>query len=225
MLIPEIKGLKFPDESLVRFFFKSGLSNIKESVLELGCGSGNNLRLFYEYGWDVTGVDLCATSLSDAAENFSSLQSEYNLRNNFQLIQDNMLNFFQNFSMQEIHTVLFPSSLFYLPYEDIVTTLELLAKKVKPGGFLFFKLLTDSDYRYHNANKVRSSNFSYKLKFAETGEYDQTVTFLSRDQWRALFEKFFVFEYLCIFDLNFEHDHKGVITDNANIICYGKLTS
>ena len=46
MLITEIKGLKFPDESLVRFFFKSGFEAVKESVLELGCGSGNNLRLY-----------------------------------------------------------------------------------------------------------------------------------------------------------------------------------
>ena len=163
MLTPDINGLKFPDESLVRFFFKSDLNNISESVLELGCGSGNNLRLFYEYGWDVTGVDLSAQAISDATNNLSRLQSEYQLRNNFQLIHDNMLHFFQNFSMKAFHTVLFPSSLFYLRYEDILTTLELLAKNVKPGGFLFFKLLTDSDYRFHNNNKVSLGDFSYKL--------------------------------------------------------------
>lgn len=223
MLTPKIKGLKFPDESLVRFFFKTGLDVLNESVLELGCGSGNNLRLFYEYGWDVIGVDLNARHLADAAENLSHLQSEYQLSNNFQLIDDNMLHFVETFYIDSIHTVIFPSSLFYLPYADIITTLSTLSKKVKPGGFLFFKLLTDSDYRFKNINKERLSEFSYRLIFKETGEFGQTVTFLSREQWRELLEKFFIFEALNIFDLQFEHLQNGIITDNSNIICYGRL--
>lgn len=225
MLTPNIKGLKFPDEALVRFFFKSGLDARKESVLELGCGSGNNLRLFYEYGWDVTGVDLSKTALSEATANLSGLQNEYDLRNNFSLIQDNMLHFFESVSIKPMHTVLFPSSLFYLSYADIIKTLDLLAKIVKPGGFLFFKLLTDSDYRFRNTNKISLGDFSYRLTFTETGECGQTITFLSRKQWQVLLEKFFVFESLYIFDLNFENIQNGHTIDNANIICYGRLAS
>lgn len=223
MLTPQIKGLKFPDESLTRFFFKSRLDSQCESVLELGCGAGNNLRLFYEYGWDVTGVDINESAVFDATENFSSLQKEHDLKNNFTFVHDNMLDFIK--SMNPVHTVIFPSSLFYLAYEDILTTLELLAKKVQPGGFLFFKLLTNSDYRFLNKNKERLSTYTYRLKFTETGEYDQSVTFLSREQWRELLMKFFLFDSFDILDLNFQHIQNGITTENANIICYGKLVS
>ena len=225
MLITEIKGLKFPDESLVRFFFKSGFEAVKESVLELGCGSGNNLRLFYEYGWDVTGVDLCYNAISDATTNLSRLKSEYHMENDFQLIQDNMLHFFENSGMKTFQTVLFPSSIFYLPYPDIITTLELLTKNVKPGGYLFFKLLTDSDYRFHNINKISLGNNSYRVMFTETGEYGKTITFLSLEKWKELLQKYFLFETLNIYRHNFDHDHCGVTTDNANIIIYGRLES
>ena len=50
MIIKEIKGLKYPDEYFIKFFFKHKLYqkyNIK--VLEFGCGNGNNLMLPLEY--------------------------------------------------------------------------------------------------------------------------------------------------------------------------------
>jgi len=225
MLTPKIQGLKFPDEALVRFFFKSGLDAQKESVLEMGCGSGNNLRLFYEYGWNVSGVDISATALSDATKNLKTLQKEYNLANTFEIIHDEMLHFLENSSIKLMNAVLFPSSLFYLSYADIQAVLNLIAKRVKPGGFLFFKLLTDSDFRFRNINKMSLGNSSYRLMFAETGEYGQSITFLSRNDWQILLEKFFNFESLSILDLKFEHVQNGIITDNANLICYGKLAS
>ncbi len=49
-MLKEIKGLKFPDEYFIKFFFKNKLNqnnNIK--VLEFGCGNGNNLALCLEY--------------------------------------------------------------------------------------------------------------------------------------------------------------------------------
>ena len=225
MLASNINGLKYPDEALTRFFFKSGLNDIKESVLELGCNSGNNLRLFYEYGWDVTGVDLCKTSLSAAEENLLALQQEYQLKNRISLVHDDMLHFFESTSMESVHTVLFPSSLFYLAYADIVRTLEILSKKIRPGGYLFLKVLTDSDYRFTNVNKEKISEFSYRINFIETGEYSQIITFLSREQWQSLLEKYFVFESLDILDLDYESVQNGITIRNSNIICYGRLVS
>jgi hypothetical protein len=46
MNIKKIEGLKFPDEYLIRFFFKNKLFNKKGDVIEFGCANGNNLSLF-----------------------------------------------------------------------------------------------------------------------------------------------------------------------------------
>jgi len=222
MLIPDIKGLKFPDEAVTRFFFKSGLQNFQESVLELGCGSGNNLRLFYEYGWNVTGVDLNSIAVSDARENLSRVQFENQLNNEFNIFQDNMLHFLEAGSLNRIHTVLFPSSLFYLRYDEIIRTLDLVSKLIGPGGYVFFKLVTNMDYRFLNPNKENLGNSSWRLKFKETDEYDCVVTYLSKEQWIKLIKNHFNFEFFISLDLDFEHIQNGRSMENSNIVCYGK---
>ena len=57
-MLRKLKGLKFPEEFLTRFFFKEKLFKHKGHVLELGCGNGNNLTLFNQFGWRTTGVDI-----------------------------------------------------------------------------------------------------------------------------------------------------------------------
>lgn len=46
MRLSDIDGLKFPDEYVIKFFFKEGLHKNSAKVLELGCANGNNARLF-----------------------------------------------------------------------------------------------------------------------------------------------------------------------------------
>ena len=49
--IKDIKGLKYPDEYFIKFFFKNELhkkQNLK--YLEFGCGNGSNLMLPFQYG-------------------------------------------------------------------------------------------------------------------------------------------------------------------------------
>ena len=50
MKITELRGLRFPDDYIVKMFFKEGLHRAPGRVLELGCGSGNNLSLFSAFG-------------------------------------------------------------------------------------------------------------------------------------------------------------------------------
>lgn len=40
-----LRGLRFPDDYIVKMFFKEGLQHHPGKVLELGCGNGNNLIL------------------------------------------------------------------------------------------------------------------------------------------------------------------------------------
>ena len=49
------------------------------SVLEFGCANGNNLSLFYQFGWNVLGVDLSKDAIDNANNNFEKLKKEKNL--------------------------------------------------------------------------------------------------------------------------------------------------
>jgi len=54
----DLKGLKFPDNAVIKFFFKERLGEKCGKVLEYACSNGNNLSLFASYGWECLGVDL-----------------------------------------------------------------------------------------------------------------------------------------------------------------------
>ena len=68
----EIRGLKYPDEFVVRHFFKRGLSDRAGRVQELGCGTGNNLSLYQAWDWRVAGVDYDAGALADCRFNLGA---------------------------------------------------------------------------------------------------------------------------------------------------------
>ena len=63
--LPDIRGLKYPDEFVIRHFFRRGLHQKTGRVVELGGGTGNNLSLYAAYGWDLVDVDYSAAALAD----------------------------------------------------------------------------------------------------------------------------------------------------------------
>jgi SAM-dependent methyltransferase len=65
----QVRGLSFPDEAVIRHFFKAGLDKQRGRVLELGCGNGNNLALYQGFGWECHGVDRDQKALADARWN------------------------------------------------------------------------------------------------------------------------------------------------------------
>ena len=92
-MINNFKGLKFPDEYLTRFFFKEKLYKKKNNVLELGCGNGNSLNLFYQYGWDTIGIDIDPINIKRAKNNFRILKKKFSFKNKYFFLKDDMLNF------------------------------------------------------------------------------------------------------------------------------------
>lgn len=71
MDIKEIKGLKYPDEYFIKFFFKYQFHTKKDlTFLEIGCSNGCNLMLPYSFDNKALGVDLNDTLINYANENF-----------------------------------------------------------------------------------------------------------------------------------------------------------
>ena len=74
------------------------------------------------------------------------------------------------------------------------------------------------DYRFLNSNKEDLGKGSYKINFRETDEYNQVITFLSREQWLDLIKSHFNFKNFSAFDLIFEHIQNSIVTKNAIIV-------
>ncbi len=123
-MLKNIQGLKYPDEQLVRFFFKEKLNQLTGSVLELGCGNGNNLMLFAEYNWNIMGVDINNKLIDAANSNFKHLS-----KSNFLFQTDDMIKFVKKYNGEKFDCFLLPSSLYYLSEEKIIELLKLIQDK------------------------------------------------------------------------------------------------
>ncbi len=223
MKIKEIQGLKFPDVQVTRFFFKENLNLIKGRVLELGCGNGNNLLLFYEYGYEVVGVDIDSKFINQAHRNFELSKMEENKRNDYFFFGTDMLNFLKNYQGPAFDIILIPNSLYYLRYDDILLVLDLLKNLLKPNAFLFCIMRGTNDYRINKGEKL--DDYSYKLNFKETGEEGAIVTFFDKPAILSIIDRYFSLKNQVVLNAFNENIQNGVKTWQSDIIIWGKTVT
>jgi SAM-dependent methyltransferase len=223
VLLREIKGLKYPDESVTRFFFKEKLFENPGRVLELGCGNGNNLSLFYQYGWDVTGVDLDEPSIGNAAANTGAIKASYQFHNPFRFICENMMQYVREFQGEPLDVLLMPSSLYYLAIDDIPKLLSDISAKglTKPGTKMFFRMRDLDDYRFGKGTKV--GHHSFVLDIDETNERGCTNTFFSRAEFLTLLQKVFRFKRHSMMKSLVENQQVGHLVFNSDFIFIGEI--
>ena len=156
--ITEIRGLKFPDEFVVRHFFKQGLAGQTRRVLELGSGTGNNLALYADYGWSVTGVDYDQSALDDA---------RWNLGDGPVLIHADLSNGLPDLPGR-FDAVIIPNLLCYLTLDQARAVLEGLKRHLAAGCHIFIRTRLTDDYRYGRGEMIEADGFL--LDTPETGE-------------------------------------------------------
>lgn len=225
MLIKAFLGLKYPDEFLVRFFFKENLFNKKGKVLELGAGNGVNLSLFFQYGWDITGVDLDKNSIEEANYNFELIKKENKLINPYSFYCDDMLNFLNKeiFKQNKYDILILASSIYYLTYNDIIKLFETIKEKkiLYNNSFCFIRIRTKNDYRYGKGIKLDSN--SYRLTIKETGEENCINTFFEEDEILSLLDKYIPLENPKKMELNFDNYQNGIKVSNSDLIIWGQV--
>jgi len=224
MLFKQVQGLKFPDEYIVRFFFKEKLNLKKGRVLELGCGNGNNLTLFYQYKWNVIGIDYDPIGIQYAKKNFDNWKKESHLKNSFNFIPDNMLNYVKQYKGKLFDVLLLPSSIYYLPYSRVIELFNYICLNniISKKSLIFLRVRTPKDYRYKKGMKVDFQ--SYKLSIKETGEHKCTITFLTQSNLLKILYSKFKFEYHRILKCQFENYQSNKVIKNSDIIFWGKIS-
>jgi SAM-dependent methyltransferase len=169
-----IRGLRFPDDYVIKMFFKEGLHLRPGRVLELGCGSGNNLMLFKSFGWDVVGVDVNPESLADARFNLAdsgqpAILMQTDLSHGFPVIAG------------LFDAVILPSFNYYVSRSRMVELFSACSKLLKrPGGMFFLRSRTLDDWRYGRGIEVERNG--YLLQCTETGEEGLLNVFYSAQE-------------------------------------------
>lgn len=221
-MLRKLKGLKFPEEFLTRFFFKEKLFKHKGHVLELGCGNGNNLALFNQFGWKTTGVDINKKNIENAKFNFRLLKKNTKT-SDYLFIQKDMLEYLKNCKLKNIRCLLFPSSLYYLQENKIIQIFEILSKRqiIKKNCSIYFRMRMQDDYRFKKSKKLKGR--TKKILFEETGEKNCINTFYKKKEFINLLKK-----YLKLSDMktminkleNYQNDKKIF---NSDFVVWGKL--
>lgn len=157
--LPDLRGLKYPDEFVARHFFKRGLAHKTGRVVELGGGTGNNLSLYAAYGWDLVNVDYSAKALDDC---------RWNLGDGVTLIEADLSKGLPDLGPTPVDVLLIPNLLCYLTDAQAKAVLTAARARLAPGAEVFVRTRLVDDYRFGKG--VEEEPNGWRLATPETGE-------------------------------------------------------
>ncbi|TQR33827.1 flaz protein [Campylobacter sp. MIT 99-7217] len=223
MYLKDLKGLKFPDLAVIKFFFKQGLHNqSKLKVLEFACSNGNNLSLFANYDYECIGVDLNKEDIENANYNFKEVIGA----KNFEFFHANMLEFAKQNKDIKADIFLLPNVINYLKREDFLQLLkDLRANSLYKKDALFFtRTRSIKDYRYGLGKKIAHNSF-FNEHDNTTGEKGCINTLYQEHELVGYFKeylKLYDFKVLQYESTNVMGEDERLVTD-SDIVIYGKI--
>jgi SAM-dependent methyltransferase len=213
--IAELRGLRFPDIYVVRMFFKEGMQRERGSVLELGCGNGNNLLLFAAFGWDVTGVDLSSDALAAA---------HHNLEGTGTLIECDLTQDFPIPAAALFDAILLPNVVYYLPRRDFARILRDCGQRLRPGGIMFLSARVREDWRWGRGPEEEPAGF--RLECRETGEFGLLNVFYTVDEVAELIRTHFgELQRAQQLSVIYDNPEGGIVVRNAEVVIWGRTAA
>ena len=216
--LADLRGLRFPDAYVVRMFFKEKLDKTPGRVLELGCGSGNNLLLFDGFGWDVTGVDIDEASLLQAAHNLDIGEEEasgkllqHDLSSGLPMLQG------------PFDVLLAPSSLYYIPRAAARVCLSGARGLLRSGAMVFLRMRLPDDHRAGRGRPLGRD--TWILECQHTGEMGATNVFWQEHELVELLHSTLGIEAesLTLLRVAYENVQNGWLVRNSDIVIWGRI--
>jgi len=212
--LSSLRGMRFPDEYIIRMFFKEELHLSPGRVLELGCGSGNNLLLFQEFGWQVFGIDISSESLADARHNLAGSSETVNL------YQADLAQDMPEFS-GEFDAIILPSFNYYIPRSSFQNLLGDCGRLLKKDGVFFLRSRTLEDWRCGRGREVERNGFI--LERAETGEKGLLNVFYRVDELIDIITvSMGELHNRQILKVRYENPQGGGIIANDDVVIWGR---
>lgn len=209
--LPDIRGLKYPDEFIARHFFKRGLHQKRGRVVELGGGTGNNLSLYAAYGWNLTNVDYSTAALADC---------RWNLGEAVTLIEADLSNGLPDLGDEAIDVLLIPNLLCYLTNTQASAMLTAARARLAPGAEVFVRTRLIDDYRCGKG--VEEEPNGWRLATPETGEAGLFNLFYTEEGLvRRLVDELGLVETTAL-KVSFDNIQNGVrVAPNSDLVVWG----
>jgi SAM-dependent methyltransferase len=210
--LSDIRGLKYPDEYVVRWFFKQGMHAGSGRMLELGCGVGNNLALPLAYGWTVEGVDLSAHALADA---------RHNLGEDAALIQADLSRGLPQAAAGPYDAVMVPNLLCYLTFGQAETVLDALRPRLAAGAHVFLRTRLLDDHRAGKGAEIDVR--TWRLDTPETGERGLINRFYDEEELVGLLQDRLGLVGPTVLRVRFDNPQAGVVVTNSDLVVWGRV--
>lgn len=171
---------KYPWDHIVSFlmrFNSNHKSSTKPKLLEVGCGSGNNLAFAAKEGFNVYGIDISPTALTFASDLISSTNSEFSLHLGSFLSLPYQDNYFD--------IVIDRCSLTCVDIVEQLTAVNEILRCLKPGGLFHY-----SSYGFDHPSRTNSTLVASSLYTdISTGNLVNagSLSFLKPEQVSSLF--------------------------------------
>lgn len=220
MKISEIKGLKYPNESFIKYFFNMGFQNCEnKTFIEFGSSNGNNLALPYQYNHKVIGVDIDHSLTEFANENFKLYESN----NDFSFYTQNMMNFINEHQDLNVDVFLLPNIINYLSKLEFISFLHLAREKnlYKNGSDFFLRARSIKDFRFGKGKKLADN--SYILDDSITGENGVICTCYQDYELIDILKEHLKLSDFKVFNLDNQNFHSDTIVNNSDIVIWGKI--
>ena len=220
MYIRDLKGLKFPDNALIKFFFKNKLDKEKgKTVLEFACSNGNNLSLFASYDYKCLGVDFNAENIKNANYNFKEVIAA----KNYEFFNENVIDFVQKKEGINADVFLMPNFINYLKREDFLSLLKQSkeAKIYKKDSIFFLRTRSIKDYRYGLGEELGLNSF--KMSDDSTKELNCINTLYQEHELVQ-----YLRDYLNLYDFTVLNYDSSTVFENriafdSDIVIYGRI--
>lgn len=223
MIISNIKGLKYPDDYFIKYFFKSNFNKTKDlKFVEFGSSNGNNLTLPYQYGHHVIGIDIDKQAIDDAISNFSMFP-HHNSKFNFHL-QD-MRVYANSTTNLNADILMLPNIVNYIQREDFHSFLRIMIQNnnINKNSSIFVRCRTPKDFRFglgiqvgYNAYKIEASNHL-------TGEAGCLNTFYTECDIIDTLRKYLDLRDFTLLQCDFQNIQNDTIISNSDIILWGTI--
>jgi SAM-dependent methyltransferase len=179
-------------------------------VLEIGCGAGNNLWLFADLGFEVTGVDISKTAITAAREKLEKL----NLRANL-ICQD----ISQNFNLSETFDLIIDrGTLCQIKFSDLISLIPKLFETMESSAYLYsYTLYGNNHPEKMFGREIENNTFDFF-----TDGYFQNVgqtTFFDDNLIKELFKKF---DSLDIIRITSDIPYFGLFSEEYKVIATKK---
>lgn len=220
MDIKNIKGLKYPDEYFIKFFFKYQLhTKQKLTYLELGCSNGCNLMLPFEFENNVIGVDLNDTLINYANENFNNI----NKKNNFNFFSLDMRHFCHNSSYIKADALVLANSIYYIPKNDFVKLLKDIKQNnlIKSNIPFFIRFRELDDFRNGKGEVVEEN--SIIIKNGITGEDGVFCKFYNTDEMIKILKKELDLRDFQTMHLKYDNIQNEVKVNSSEVVIWGTI--